>query len=323
MNNFWPYLLLIVGFVALIKGADFFVDGSGSIAKKLKIPDIIIGLTIVAMGTSMPELVVSVTSAIGGSSDIAIGNVVGSNILNILIILGFSSIIRPIKVDGSVFKRDLPVLLLTAVAVPVISLLGKNDKVGYTIGLIGGLVLAILFIGYIALNVKAALDYRKANADASSDEEIKESSWLKSILFTVGGAALIIVGGDVSVDSAVAIAQQLGISEAVIGLTIIALGTSLPELVTSVVAAKKGNSDIALGNIVGSNIFNALFILGTTAIIKPVNMAFSNVIDQLVLIVVSVVLAVFARTGKKLTRIEGMTFVLMYVAYAAYLFMFV
>ena len=320
MSNVLPYILLVVGFVALIKGADFFVEGSGSIAKKLKIPDIIIGLTIVAMGTSMPELVVSVTSAIGGSSDIAIGNVVGSNILNILIILGFSALIRPIKVDGSVFKRDLPVLLLTAVAVPVISLLGKNDKGGYTIGLIGGLVLAILFIGYIALNVKAALDYRKANAGADDGEEIKENPWWKSILFTVGGAALIIVGGDLSVDSAVAIAKQLGISEAVIGLTIIALGTSLPELVTSVVAAKKGNSDIALGNIVGSNIFNALFILGTTAIIKPVNMVFTNVIDQLVLIAVSVILAVTAWTGKKLSRGEGIFYIAMYVAYAAYLF---
>jgi len=246
--------MLIVGFLFLIKGADFFVDGSGSIAKKLKIPDIIIGLTIVAMGTSMPELVVSVTSAIGGSSDIAIGNVVGSNILNILVILGLSSVLIPIKVDGSMFKRDIPILLLTAVAVPAISLLGKNENGGYTIGRIGGIVLAILFIGYIVLNVKAALDYRKANAGADEGEEIKESPWWKSILLTVGGAALIIVGGDLSVDGAVAIAKQLGISEAVIGLTIVALGTSLPELVTSVVAAKKGNSDIALGNIVGSNI---------------------------------------------------------------------
>lgn len=312
--------MLAVGFLFLIKGADFFVDGSASIAKKLRVPDIIIGLTVVAMGTSMPELVVSVTSAIGGSSDIAIGNVVGSNILNILVILGLSAVIVPLCVDSSMFKRDIPVLLLTAVAVPAIALLSKNANGGYMIGRIGGIILAVLFIGYIVLNVKAALDYRKKNEGADDGEEIKESSWLKSILLTVGGAALIIVGGDLSVDGAVAIAKQLGISEAVIGLTIVALGTSLPELVTSVVAARKGNSDIALGNIVGSNIFNALLILGTTAIIKPIPVPFVSIIDLFILLGVSIYLAITARTGKKLTRIEGATYLVFYAGYMAYLF---
>ncbi len=311
--------MLVIGFLFLIKGADFFVDGSGSIAKKLKIPDIIIGLTVVAMGTSMPELVVSATSALGGNSDIAIGNVVGSNILNVLVILGLSAVIVPLCVDSSMFKRDIPVLILTAVAVPVIAIFYKTTG-GYMIGRVGGIILAILFIGYIVLNVKAALDYRKKNAGADEGEEIKESSWLKSILLTVGGAALIIVGGDLSVDGAVAIAKQLGISEAVIGLTIVALGTSLPELVTSVVAARKGSSDIALGNIVGSNIFNALLILGVTAIIKPIPVPFTSIIDLFILLGVSVYLAITARTGKKLTRLEGASYLVLYAGYLAYLF---
>lgn len=318
MQYVLPYIMLVVGFALLIKGADFFVDGSSSIAKKLKIPDIIIGLTIVAMGTSAPELVVSVTSAIGGSSDIAIGNVVGSNLLNILVILGLSAVIVPITVDGSMFKRDIPVLLGTAAAVPVIVLLSDN-----MVGRIGGAVLIAFFAFYIFLTVRSALAYRKNNVDVddSESETIKSLPWWKSVLFTIGGAIVIIVGGDLSVDGAVAIAKQLGLSEAIIGLTIVALGTSLPELVTSVVAAKKGNSDIALGNIVGSNIFNILLILGTTAIIKPVPVPFASLIDLFILLGVTVYLAISARTGKKLSRIEGASFLVLYVAYTVYLFM--
>ena len=313
--------MLVVGFVFLIKGADFFVDGSSSIAKKLRVPDIIIGLTVVAMGTSMPELVVSATSALGGSSDIAIGNVVGSNLINVLVILGLSSVIVPICVDGSMFKRDIPVLILTAVAVPVIALLSKNADGGYMIGRIGGIILLVLFAGYLFLTIKAALDYRRAHADeADGEDEIKEKSWLKSILFTVGGAAVIIIGGDLSVDGAVAIANQLGLSEAVIGLTIVALGTSLPELVTSVVAARKGSSDIALGNIVGSNIFNALLILGTTAVIKPIPVPEASIINLFILLGVSIYLAITARTGKRLSRLEGASYLVIYAGYLAYLF---
>lgn len=313
--------MLVAGFVLLIKGADFFVDGSSSIAKKLRVPDIIIGLTVVAMGTSMPELVVSATSALGGSSDIAIGNVVGSNLINVLVILGLSSVIVPICVDSSVFKRDIPVLLLTAVAVPVIALLSKNADGGYMIGRIGGIILLVLFAGYIFLTIKAALDYRRAHAgEDDGADEIKEKSWLKSILFTIGGAAVIIIGGDLSVDGAVEIAKQLKISEAVIGLTVVALGTSLPELVTSVVAAKKGSSDIALGNIVGSNIFNALLILGTTAVIKPIPVPVASIINLVILLGVSIYLAITARTGKKISRLEGATYLVIYAAYMAYLF---
>lgn len=317
MQYVLPYILLVVGFVFLIKGADFFVDGSCSIAKKLKVPDIIVGLTIVAMGTSAPELAVSVSAAIGGSADIAVGNAVGSNILNILIILGLSALIVPLNVDSSMFKRDIPFLLLAAVLLPVFSLV-----FGMKVGRIAGLIFVILFIIYIMLNVKAALDYRRSGKadEVNEGEAVKEFPWWKSILFTLGGGAMIVVGGNLSVNGATDIAHQLGISEAVIGLTVVALGTSLPELVTSMVAAKKGNSDIALGNIVGSNIFNVLFILGTTVLIRPVSVDMNNIIDQLVLLVISVVLAITARTGKKITRLEGASYIVLYVGYAVFLF---
>ena len=310
-----PYILLVVGFLALIKGADFFVDGSSSIAKKLRIPDIVVGLTIVAMGTSAPELAVSVSAAITGSADIALGNVVGSNILNILIILGLSALILPLTIDPSMFRRDIPVLLFTAVLLPVLTLIG-----GDTIGRIAGVIMTVCFIGYIVWTLKAALDYRKKSG-GEEESTLKTFPWWKSALFTVGGAALIIIGGNVSVEAATDIAHQLGISEAVIGLTVVALGTSLPELVTSVIAAKKGNSDIALGNIVGSNIFNVLFILGTTVLIRPIHTDVNALIDQIFLLGASIVLAISAATGKKLSRIEGVVFLILYVGYATFLFL--
>ena len=328
MGHVLPYILLVVGFVALIKGADFFVEGSCSIAKKLKIPDIIIGLTVVAMGTSAPELAVSVSAALGGSTDIAIGNVVGSNLLNILVILGLSSVIVPIMVDKSVFKRDIPMLLVTAIAVPVIVLLTKNTLTGgveadHMVGRLGGAILVALFAFYIFLTVKAALDYRKKHADDpdADGDEVKEFPMWKSLLYTVLGGAVVVIGGRISVDAATDIAHQIGLSEAVIGLTVVALGTSLPELVTSVVAARKGNSDIALGNIVGSNIFNVLLILGTTSVIKPVPVAFSSIIDLFINLGVTVYLAIAAWTGKKLSRLEGASFLVLYVVYTVYLFM--
>lgn len=318
MSYVMPYILLVAGFVILIKGADFFVDGSCSIAKKLKIPDIIVGLTIVAMGTSAPELAVSVSAAIGGSSDIAIGNVVGSSLLNILIILGLSSLIVPINVDGSMFKRDIPFLLLTAALLPAVTVI-----FGMKIGRIAGLVFLLLFAFYIMLNVRAALEYRQKDKSSGVDdgEELKVMPWWKSLLFTLGGAVMVVIGGSFSVDGATEIAHQLGISEAIIGLTVVAIGTSLPELVTSVVAAKKGNSDIALGNIVGSNIFNVLLILGATAIIKPVSVDMNSLVDQGVLLAVSVILAIAAKTGKKLSRLEGACFLMIYVVYAVFLFL--
>ena len=316
MSAVIPYILLVFGFFILIKGADFFVEGSSSIAKKLRIPDIIVGLTIVAMGTSAPELAVSISAAIGGSSDIAVGNVVGSNILNILIVLGISSVLTPIIVDKSLFKRDFPVLLLTAVILPLLSIIGGNH-----IGRLAGMLLVILFAFYIFLTVKSALAFRKSGGSAPESEDIKVMSWWKSILFTVGGAVVIVIGGNISVDSATDIARQLNVSEAIIGLTVVALGTSLPELVTSAVAARKGNSDMALGNIVGSNIFNVLLILGTTSIIKPFSVTIESLMDQIILLGVSIYALIVSWTGKKISRSEGVSFLIIYAIYAVYIFM--
>ena len=315
MSVVMPYIMLILGFFLLIKGADFFVDGSGSIARKLRIPDIIVGLTIVAMGTSAPELAVSVSAALGGSSDISLGNVVGSNLLNILIILGISAVIVPLSVDKSMFKRDFPVLLITAVILPLICIISGN-----TVGRTGGIILLAIFICYITMTVKSAINYRK-NGDNITEDSIKMLPWWTSILFTVGGAIVIIIGGNISVDSATEIARQLGISEAIIGLTVVALGTSLPELVTSVVAARKGNSDIALGNIVGSNIFNVLLILGTTSVIKPFAVSQNSIIDMIILLGVTSYLIVASATGKKISRAEGASFLALYCLYTVYIFM--
>ncbi len=318
-----PYLFLVVGFVVLIKGADFFVDGSCSIAKKLRIPDIVVGLTVVALGTSLPELAVSLSAAAGGSSDMALGNVVGSNLINILVILGLSAAILPLSVDREVFRRDLPVLMLTAAILPVMTLVGD-----YRIGRICGAILVTLFVGYIALTVRSALAYRKSECvlpegeEAPAEESGKVLAWWLSILLTVGGAALIVFGGNLSVDAATEIAKQIGVSEAVIGLTVVALGTSLPELVTSAVAARKGNSDIALGNVVGSCIFNVLFILGTTALVRPLTVARASLVDQLVLVGVSAYLIFTAFTGRKLKRWEGISYLCIYGVYLAYLLIF-
>lgn len=315
MSVVMPYIMLILGFFLLIKGADFFVDGSGSIARKLRIPDIIVGLTIVAMGTSAPELAVSVSAALGGSSDISLGNVVGSNLLNILVILGLSAVIVPLSVDKSMFKRDFPMLLVTAVVLPLICIIGGNQ-----VDLAGGLIMIVVFVLYIVMTVKSAIDYRK-NGNTTDEDNIKILPWWKSILFTIGGAIVIIIGGNISVDSATEIARQLGISEAIIGLTVVALGTSLPELVTSVVAARKGNSDIALGNIVGSNIFNVLLILGTTSVIKPFAVSADSIIDMIILLGVTIYLIIVSATGKKINRAEGVSFLVLYCLYTVYIFM--
>ncbi len=325
MNYVLPCLLLIVGFGALIKGADFFVEGASSIAKRLRIPDIIVGLTVVAMGTSMPELAVSMSAAFQGSNSIAIGNVVGSNMLNILVILGLSALILPLHIEKEVFKRDIPVLGLTAVLLPALMLIcGKNEEGVFELGFFCGFVMTALFVGYIFLTVRSALAYRRSHPEVKTDEsgeEIKVLPWWKTILFVVGGAVLIIAGGNMSVNGATEIATLLGVSEDVIALTVVALGTSLPELVTSVVAARKGNSDIALGNIVGSNIFNVLFILGTTLLVNPMTASTANLMDQLVLLGVTALLALTAWTGKKLSRAEGATYLVLYAGYMTFLFL--
>ena len=243
---FLHILLLAVGFTLLVKGADWFVDGASGLARKFGIPQLVIGLTIVAMGTSIPEAAVSITAALKENADIAVGNVVGSNILNILIILGLASVIAPLTVRKSTFKVEIPFMVMITV---VFVLLGRSGK---GISKSEGIVLWVLFLIYLA--------YLFVLAKNSKEEKQEvEKRTFKLLFYIFAGAVVVVAGSDITVDSATEIAKILGVGERFIGLTIVALGTSLPELVTSVVAARKGNADIAVGNIVGSNIFNILF----------------------------------------------------------------
>ncbi|MBQ8613413.1 MAG: calcium/sodium antiporter [Ruminiclostridium sp.] len=296
-------LLLAVGFVLLIKGADLFVDGSSGIAAKFGIPQLVIGLTIVAMGTSAPEAAVSISAALKGSADITIGNIVGSNILNILIILGLSSVIVPIAVAPSTIKIETPFMI----AITGIMLLLGLDR---TISLIDGIIFLVLFAAYLAYLFMMA----KKNKE-NQEETAKELSVPKAIIFAVLGLAMIVIGSNVTVDAATKIAEAIGLSERFIGLTIVALGTSLPELFTSVAAARKGNADIAIGNIVGSNIFNILFVIGISALIVPVPFAANFIFDSIIAIAAGVMLLLCCLWTKSLRRWAG---VLMLLGYAAY-----
>ena len=308
---------IVIGFLLLVKGADWFVDGSSSIAKKLRIPAVVIGLTIVAFGTSAPELAVSVSAALKGSNDIALGNVVGSNIFNTLVVLGASAAITPIAVGKSAIKKDYPMSIFAAVLLGVLCL----DTIIFQaadmkISRIDGIILLICFAFFMYPTVQAGL---KGRAEAEEEEIASFPTW-KSILFIIIGLAGIVGGGQLTVTCAKGLARDLGMTEAVIGLTVVALGTSLPELVTSVVAARKGESDIAVGNVIGSNIFNIFFILGTSATILPMqNLDPSYVFDLLVLIVVMIVTFVPIAITKKVHRSVGITMVLAYVVYTAYL----
>lgn len=306
LSTFAPYLLLVLGFLFLVKGADLFVDGSSSIAKHMKIPSVIVGLTIVAMGTSAPEASVSITAAISGNSDISLGNVVGSNIFNFLVVIGVSAMIFPIISHKDIIKRDL----WWNLGITGLLLLLILDK---KIGRIDGVILLLGMALYLFVVIKNALK----NRTEDSKEELL--SVPKSIIFMVIGLAAIICGGNFVVDNASIIAKSLGLSETLIGLTIVAIGTSLPELVTSVTAAKKKEAGIALGNAVGSNIFNILFILGASSALTPINVASELFIDTIILIVVGVLVFIFSYTGRKTNRIEGLICTLLYVAYTAYI----
>ena len=322
MNIFLAIIALVGGFVLLIKGADWFVEGSSSVAKLLKVPTIIIGLTVVAFGTSLPEASVSISSALAGKNALAISNVVGSNIFNTLVVLGASALIVPVCVQPGSIKKDIPFSILCTVALLGALLLGMDTVDGvntYTLGLVGGIVLAALFAFYMYWQISAALKARKEGT-AGEEEEVKVLSPLKSAIFIVVGIACIIIGGDLVVDGASAIAIKFGMSETLVGMTIVALGTSLPELVTSMVAAKKGESDLAVGNVIGSNIFNILFVLGFSALISPMSVNILSVIDTIAVIGVSVLALVFSATGKKISRVEGGIMLAAYFGYFAYMF---
>ena len=317
--------LLVVAFYMLSKGSDWFVDGAAGIATKLRIPQLVIGLTIVAMGTSAPEAAVSISSAIAGIPDITIGNVVGSNILNVLIILGISATITSLAVDKNTFIVDIPVLLFATVMLAVFGM-------DATIDLWESVVMLVVFVAYITFLIIKAMKERKASlvddtptannslTGSELDEApTKQMPIFKSILFAVLGLGLIIAGSQGAVESATFLAKKIGISDKLIGLTIVAFGTSLPELFTSVKAAIKHNADIAIGNIVGSNIFNILGIVGFTGLLKPIPFASSFMIDTAISFAVVVFLLFASLKGKKLTRWAGITMLVGYVIYFVYL----
>ena len=304
-------LLLVVGFVLLVKGADWFVEGAASIADKFGIPQIVIGLTIVAMGTSAPEAAVSISAAFKGSAEITIGNVLGSNILNVLIILGLTAVICKVPVQKTTVHYEIPMVIGVTVLLAVLGL--QNNVVGRLEGvlLLGCMVVYLLYLLRLAK--------RGASYDETLDEVAANSSMGRLIFLVIVGVAAIVWGSDIAVGAATAIARIFGMSERFIGLTIVALGTSLPELVTSVTAAMKGNSDIAVGNIVGSNLFNIMFVVGITAVITPVVYSSAFFIDSLVAVAAVVLLLLCVFRKKMLTRIHGTIMLAGYVGYFAYL----
>ncbi len=304
---FLQFLLLVLGFAMLVKGADWFVDGSSGIARKLGIPQLVVGLTIVAMGTSAPEAAVSITAALKNNSGIAIGNVVGSNILNILIILGISAVIVAITIQKSTLKIEIPYMIFVTVLLILMGMTGES------VSRLEGVILWVLFITYLVYLFILA---RKGKED---NTEVEEKKTWKLLLYTIVGGVIVVWGSNITVDSATEIAHFFGISERFIGLTIVALGTSLPELVTSVTAARKGNADIAIGNIVGSNIFNILFVIGTAALITPVPYEPSFLIDGIIAVAAGVLLWVAVFRKMELRRFWGIIMIACYAAYFVYL----
>lgn len=316
-------ICLLIGFVFLMKGADFFVEGSSSIAKRLKVPSIIIGLTIVAMGTSLPETAVSVTASLANNNALAISNVVGSNIFNMMFVIGVCSVLVPICVKKETIIRDIPFSLICAVMLLVFGYLAVGDKEKMILGHLDGIIFLIVFAGYILwmiLNaMKARKDKQVMQLEEMEDEELKILSYPKSFLCIIGGAAAIAFGGNLTVDAASSIAIDLGMSQNLVGLTIVSIGTSLPELVTSIVAAKKNEVDMAVGNAIGSNIFNILMVLGIAAAISPLQLVTENIIDIMVLIGFSVVVWIFGISKKKISRAEGIVMISLYLLYSVYI----
>ena len=302
---------LLVGFVLLIKGADFFVEGSSAVAKKLRIPSIIVGLTIVAMGTSLPELAVSATASLAGKNAIAISNVVGSNMFNLIVVCGACALFAPLAISKDILKKDFPIAIGCGVLLLVMGIIGME------VCRIDGIILCVLFITYISILVRSAL---KARA-TTKEEEIDEKTipvWL-CIIYIVGGIAAIKFGGDFVVEGAVAIAKKLKLSQNLIGLTIVAVGTSLPELVTSIVASRKNEVEMAVGNVLGSCIFNVLLILGVAGTISPMTFVMENIIDIVILTVASLLIYVFSWTKERIDRKEGIAMLVMYASYLVYI----
>ena len=308
MNLLTALLLLVLGFVLLIKEADFFVDGASSVAKKFRIPSIIIGFTIVAMGTSLPECAVSVTASLANNNALAISNVVGSNIFNLMVVCGASAIFAPLAIQKSTLLKEFPFSIFCALLLLVLGYTSFN------LGRMEGIVLLVLFLAYLLWMIFSALKNRQ-----EIDEDVNILPTWKCLLFIIGGAIAIKYGGDFVVDGASFIATKLGFSQNLIGLTIVALGTSLPELVTSIVAARKNEVDMALGNAIGSNIFNILLVLGVAGAISPVAFIMENVIDIVILTIMSAYVWILAWTKNHINKTEGISMILIYVIYLVYI----
>lgn len=306
-------IILITGFALLVKGADFFVEGASDIAGKLGIPSIVIGLTIVALGTSLPELAVSVTAALKGSNDIALGNVTGSNIMNLLVVVGLAAVIQPVAVKRSVLRRDYVMMILMTLLMLGTTAEGFWNKGTAAISRLDGAILLGVTAGYMYRLIRTAVRNRVA-------EQFGITRPLPvSLLFCAGGAAAIVGGGRMVVNSATELAYRIGMSESLVGLTIVAIGTSLPELVTSVVAAKKGESEIALGNVLGSNILNIGFILGTSGVIHSIAVKPENIYDMLILIVLTAIFFIPLWSSEKVSRATGAAMIGCYLAYMVYI----
>ncbi len=304
-------LLLIVGMFFMIKGADLFVEGASKVAKAMKIPSLIIGLTLVSIGTSCPELSVSIQSALKGMNDMSFGNVIGSNIFNTFVVIGVSSIFVPMVVSKNMFKYDIPILIFIYVLLILMGFVITPNIINFW----EGLVLFLIMIAYTVFLIIRS----KNEPQEEEKEDDKPRKWYINALFIVIGLAGIIFGGDFVVDSASYIAKQLGMSDLLVGLTIVAIGTSLPELVTSMVAAKKGENDIAIGNAIGSSLFNVVLILSTSAMISPMPIQMLQLFDVIVMLVSAMMVLLFSAKKKEVNRTGGIIFILVYVAYFTYI----
>jgi cation:H+ antiporter len=312
------YVLLAVGFALLIKGADYFVEGASKIAAMLRVPPLLVGLTIVAFGTSSPEATVSMIAAMEGNSDVSLGNVVGSNIFNITFVVGITAMINPLVVETMTIRKEIPFTLLASVVLAVLASDMALDAAN--INLIGrseGIILLLFFLIFLYYIIEVALNNREPVSDAPA--AAGKGTWGKNIVITIAGLAAIIFGGDLVVDQATKIAFSVGMSETLVGLTIVAVGTSLPELITSITAALKKNSEIALGNIVGSNIFNILFVLGASATISPLAVSDKIFTDIALMIVLTAVLLIFSRSKFKISKFEGAILAAVYIVYLVYI----
>lgn len=301
-------LLLVIGIIVVIKGADWLTSGAVGMAERIGVPQIIIGLTIVAMGTSMPEFFVSLMSAINGTPDLAVGNIVGSNIFNALLIVGCAAMVAPIAIQRTTVKKDIPIAVFASLLLMGMTLDGQISR-------IDAAILFVIFLAYLWITLRGA----KTEEGSSQEEEKKPMPVLKAGILVIIGLACLIFGSDVFVDNATAIAHAMGISDAVIGLTIVAGGTSLPELATSVVAAKKGNSGIAIGNVLGSNVFNILMILGVTGLITPMTISGITIVDLSMMVISMILLWLFSFTKYRIERWEGVLLAAIFIGYISWL----